>query len=420
MAMAVRFVDKAYVACTVLAVAIFLSVIGLDCWYYASQSFPRFAFDTGGVPVGRDFLNTWMGGWSAFSGGPAAWFDVQAYNAALQKVTGNPDLPPMYWSYPPHLLVFIWPFGLVPFLPSYVLWCVAGLGLYVWAAFAGGVDRKYWLFLVVAPAVAMNVFFGQNGFLTAALLIGGLANLDRRPIVAGILFGILTVKPQFGLLLPVMLVLSSRWRVIVVAAATAAALVIVTALWFGVDVWLEYLQKIVPQQHWLLDSRRQIRMADRVVGLRQCTGNRPAGRLGLGGGGVFVMRRPGGGCFDFLAPARSVLSQALFVTATFLFSPWMLTYDMVVFGWVVTLLRARADETDIDHGLALAVWMLPILMYPFGGSRIAVALLVLPLFAARLVWRLAHSSSLPIPNSPTWEPAQESMLAMTANAQHSK
>jgi hypothetical protein len=326
----------------------------------------------------------------------------------------------MYWSYPPHLLVFIWPFGLVPFLPSYVLWCVAGLGLYVWAAFAGGVDRKYWLFLVVAPAVAMNAFFGQNGFLTAALLIGGLANLDRRPIVAGILFGILTVKPQFGLLLPVMLVLSSRWRVIVVAAATAAALVIVTALWFGVDVWLEYLQKIVPQQHWLLIAAGKYGwpivssayVNARAIGLPDDWAWAVQAVSSCGALAAVV--------WTFWRRRDPVLSQALFVTATFLFSPWMLTYDMVVFGWVVTLLRARADETDIDHGLALAVWMLPILMYPFGGSRIAVALLVLPLFAARLVWRLAHSSSLPIPNSLTREPPQESMLAMTANAQHSK
>jgi alpha-1,2-mannosyltransferase len=55
-------VGKAYVACIVAAAAIFVSVIGLNFYYCASQSFPSFAFDVGGVPVGRDFLNTWMGG----------------------------------------------------------------------------------------------------------------------------------------------------------------------------------------------------------------------------------------------------------------------------------------------------------------------------------------------------------------------
>jgi hypothetical protein len=85
-----------------------------------------------------------------------------------------------------------------------------------------------------------------------------------------------------------------------------------------------------------------------------------------------------------------VLSQALFVSATFLFSPWMLNYDMVVFGWVVALLRARDDETYADHALSLLVWTLPVLMFPFGFAHLPIALLVLPLFAGRLVWRLAH------------------------------
>jgi alpha-1,2-mannosyltransferase len=85
-----------------------------------------------------------------------------------------------------------------------------------------------------------------------------------------------------------------------------------------------------------------------------------------------------------------VLSQALFVTATFLFSAWMLNYDMVVFGWVIALLRTREDETYADHVLSLAVWTLPILMFPFGFSHLPIALVVLPLFAVRLVWRLAY------------------------------
>ena len=73
-------------------------------------------------------------------------------------------------------------------------------------------------------------FIGQNGFFTAALLIAGLVNLDRRPVLSGVLFGILTIKPQLGLLLPLMLVVSGRWRTIVSAATTTAALVAATVM----------------------------------------------------------------------------------------------------------------------------------------------------------------------------------------------
>jgi alpha-1,2-mannosyltransferase len=383
-------VQTVYLAFTVAAAGLFVSLFALDFKLAAEQSFPRFILDQAGYQIGRDFLNTWMGGRSVFSGGPAAWFDFDTYNAAVQKLTGDPDLPPLFWSYPPHLLFFIWPFGLLGYLPAYALWCIIGLALYVRAAFAGGVDRKFWLFLAVAPAVTVNIFLGQNGFLTAALLIGGFANLDRRPTVAGILFGFLTIKPQFGLLLPVMLVLTSRWRVIAVAAATTAALVAATALWFGADIWTEYLQKVVPQQHWLLitagDKGWPI-VSSAFVNARL---------VGLSDDWAWVVQAVSSCCalaavvWTFWRRRDPVLSSALFVTAMFLFSPWMLNYDMVVFGWVVALLRARQDETFADHALSLAVWTLPILMFPFGFKHLPIALVVLPLFAVRLVWRLAY------------------------------
>ncbi len=86
-----------------------------------------------------------------------------------------------------------------------------------------------------------------------------------------------------------------------------------------------------------------------------------------------------------------VLSLALFVTATFLFSPWMLNYDMVIFGWVVALLRQRADNTAADD--AIAVWTLPVTMLLFGAAHIPIAMLVLPAFAGRLLLRLRHAAA---------------------------
>jgi hypothetical protein len=70
-----------------------------------------------------------------------------------------------------------------------------------------------------------------------------------------------------------------------------------------------------------------------------------------------------------------------------------MNYDMIVFGWIVALLRQRGDETFVDQCLSLTLWMLPILMFPLGFAHIPSALLILPLFAARLLWRLAHVTS---------------------------
>lgn len=383
---------KIYAAFTGVAAAILLAVVVLDFQLAAAQSFPTFVLDPGGFPVGRDFLNTWMGGRSAFSGGPADWFDFDVYMAALAKATGIPGLAPMYWSYPPHLLFLIWPFGLLGFLPSYIVWCIAGLALYVWAAISCGVERRYWLFLAVAPAVTVNIFLGQNGFLTAALLIGGLANLDRRPILAGILFGLLTIKPQLGLLLPIVLVLRGHWRVIGSAVVTTALLVAAAAAWFGPEIWLDYWRKVGPQQRELLDVAGVMGwpiVASALINARLAGVPADVAWVVQGVASAFAV---GAVVWTFWRKRDPVLSLALFVTATFLFSPWIMNYDMVVFSWIVALLRQREDETLADQVLSLALWMLPILMFPFGFAQIPIAGLILPLFAARLLWRLADTS----------------------------
>jgi hypothetical protein len=68
----------------------------------------------------------------------------------------------------------------------------------------------------------------------------------------------------------------------------------------------------------------------------------------------------------------------------------MLNYDMVVFGWVVALLHERTDNTLLDERLAIAVWALPVAMLLLALARIPAAMIVLPVFAGRLVWRLAR------------------------------
>jgi alpha-1,2-mannosyltransferase len=87
------------------------------------------------------------------------------------------------------------------------------------------------------PAVFVNLGHGQNGFLTAALLGGGLVLLDTRPVMAGVLMGLLAYKPQFGLLIPLVLLATGRWRVIAAAAVTVVCACATTLIVFGLQVW---------------------------------------------------------------------------------------------------------------------------------------------------------------------------------------
>ena len=108
------------------------------------------------------------------------------------------------------------------------------------------------LLLALTPACLINTIGGQNGFLSAALFLGGVLNIDRRPILAGVLIGLLTFKPHLGIVLPFALVALGAWRVIASAAVTALALFALSTAMFGLDAWREYVAVVGPYQTELL------------------------------------------------------------------------------------------------------------------------------------------------------------------------
>jgi hypothetical protein len=50
--------------------------------------------------------------------------------------------------------------------------------------------------LLLCPAASINLFAGQNAFMTGALLVGGCRLLERRPFLGGAVLGLLGYKPQ--------------------------------------------------------------------------------------------------------------------------------------------------------------------------------------------------------------------------------
>jgi alpha-1,2-mannosyltransferase len=380
----------------VVAAAVFM--VCMEVMYFALSGVPSFAIPSmeavgETAAIGRDFLNIWMGAKSAFHGGPGIFFHFWSYNLYLQDYFATTALHHYFWSYPPHIILFIWPFGLMPYLASFAVWTAFGIAVFLLAASAGGVERRHLIFVAVAPAVAVNLFIGQNGCIFAAVLIGGLINLDRRPLLAGFLFGILTIKPQLGLLLPVMLVLTRRWRVIASASATTVTLVGATSLIYGVDIWWEYLAKVVPMQRYLQEHGSGLLLlqipsafyAGRLIGL-------PI-RIDWILQGVVSLAALAAVVWTYWRPRDPVLSTALLVSAIFLFSPYTLNYDFVILAWVLALLRQRPDMTPREHALILVVWTLPVTMMIVGLAHIPLGFLVLCVFAIWLLRRLAADTA---------------------------
>jgi alpha-1,2-mannosyltransferase len=384
-----RRIDGFYAKC---AFGSGVVLVVLEAIYLLSShpAFFRPSWSAMGGPIGADFVNVWMGARSVFAGGPAGWFDADTYNAAVRAML--PPAPPgtshtFFWSYPPHVVLFTWPLGLMPYLAAYAAWCIGGLAVFAAAVRSGGIEARNLPFVALAPAAAANVLSGQNGFLIAALLIGGLSALERRPILAGVLFGILTVKPQLGLLLPVMLILTGRWRTIAAAAATTAALVAVTAALYGPDIWIECLTKTGAQQIRLLQTTGMYLIPSAFAGMRL---------VGFPAEAAWAVQAVQSAAalaatvWTFQRRRDGTLSVALLVTATFLFTPYSYWYDLTAIAYVAGLLRQRDDNTALDHCLILAAWALPVAMViaSLVLPLLPVAYLVLPALGARLLWRL--------------------------------
>jgi len=195
--------------------------------------------DRFGRPLGTDFSNVYTAGTFVLEGQPAAPFEPARQYAREQAIFGSAT--PFYgWHYPPFFLGVAALLALMPYWLALIAWQGVTLLFYVFSIRAIFPSAPFLLALAF-PAVFINLGQAHNGFLTAALIGTALTLLDRRPWLAGILLGLLAYKPQFGLLIPLVLLASGRWRAFGSAAATVALLALAVTVAFGVDVWSAFL-----------------------------------------------------------------------------------------------------------------------------------------------------------------------------------
>jgi hypothetical protein len=357
--------------------------------YLATSKLP---YDAVHHIVGWDYLNTWMGAHAALFGRPQDFFDFEHYNAILRGVFPGEKYA-HNWSYPPHILLLIWPFGLFPYLVSYALWTVGGLAAFLWVGCEGKLDRGRLLFLAAAPVVLINVLTGQNGLFTGAILVCALTNWDRRPALAGILFGVLSVKPQLILLVPLVLILTRRWRCLGFAALTCAAMFAATTLLFGISIWDDYLAEVAPFQRHILEYGGGITLAMMPTAFVNARLMGSPLELAWALQVVVSIVAIAVVAWTFWRPRDPLLSIAVLLIGSLLVTPYAFNYDMAALTIVLTWLRERADNETTDRRFTIALWALPVVMMLGFIPRIAGSVFVLLAFGARLIQRLSAQSS---------------------------
>ena len=223
--------------CLVLAIAnvtLCLSAYFSHWWVY----------DPNGLGIPTDFINVWAAGRLVLDGLPAQAYDWDIQKQVEVAKLGQDFVGYFAWHYPPPFLFVASLLAQLPYQVAYIGWVVVSFLPFLVAMRAiVGRDFGYLLALAI-PMAFINALVGQNGFLTAALIGGTLYLIPIRPVLAGICLGLLTYKPQYGLLFPIALIAAGHWRVFVSAGVTAVVLAIASWLAFGIESWLAFF-------HWM-------------------------------------------------------------------------------------------------------------------------------------------------------------------------
>jgi arabinofuranan 3-O-arabinosyltransferase len=193
--------------------------------------------DGAGVPIYTDFACVWAAAVQALHGDAALLYDPAEFVKVQAALVGPRDYFYPNWPYPPTFFLILAPFTALSYPYAFIAWNIATLlGLIVVVYLI--VRRLPAIALVLAaPFTMWNFLAGQNGFLTGSLLGASLLFLECHPVLAGMFIGLLTYKPQFGILLPVALAAASQWRAFASAVAAAAIFAGISIAVFGGGVW---------------------------------------------------------------------------------------------------------------------------------------------------------------------------------------
>jgi arabinofuranan 3-O-arabinosyltransferase len=376
--------------CFVMAVinVVFFPVAFFSHWWI---------YEANGLGIPTDFVNVWAAGRLVLEGHPALAYDWDIQKEVEVALLGQTFVGNFAWHYPPPFLFIATLLARLPYSVAFIGWVSVSLVPYL-AVIRAIVGRPFGLLLALAlPMVLSNTLVGQNGFLTAALIGGTLYLMPARPVLSGICLGLLSYKPQYGLLFPLVLIAASQWTVFFTAGIVAAAMAAASWFAFGTESWQAFF-------HWMPMFSQAFLTEGRA----------PFWKLQS----IFAVIRYFGGTeqlawiFQWIMSAsvavvlalmwRSRISYSLKAAAlavgTLLITPYLFMYDMMVLAIPVALLVRIGLESGFRRyelpvlGCALAILIsFFFLLAPVG---LAATLIVAGLIAGRCgLWRSVASSA---------------------------
>jgi hypothetical protein len=363
-------------------------------------------FDDKGSGIPTDFVNVWSAGKLVLDGHPALAYDWDIQKQVQVAVLGQSYEGNFAWHYPPPFLFVAALLAHFPYAVAFIGWAAVSLVPYL-AVMRAIVGRPFgWLLAVAFPVVLTNTLVGQNGFLTASLIGGTLYLLPVRPVLAGICLGLLSYKPQYGLLFPLVLIAASQWTVFFTAGFVAVMMALVSWLAFGTESWQAFF-------HWMPMFSQAFLTEGRA----------PWGKMQS----IFALVRYFGGTEQLAWVLQWIMSVAVAVllalmwrsrisyplkaaalaAGTLLVTPYLFLYDLMALAIPVAfLVRIGLSQGFARYELpALGLVAALLLFYPLAGAPtgFAATLIVAGLIAGRCgLWRSSAALSRNVGVTAAW------------------
>jgi len=326
-----------------MGIYVFLKLSG-DNFYYAN-----------------DFSIFWTVSRLSLEGNTAKAYD---YLYLLDKVREIAPVINSRWFYFPTYDLLIMPLGLLPYGMSYLVFMTTTMAAYfavVWRILPYK-EALWWL--AAFGGVWINLRFGQNGFLTAALVGVALFNIHKRPYLAGICIGLLTIKPHLAILFPVALIASKAWRTLLIASLSCLLLMFISTEIIGVESLIAAINSIAQARELIENSES--------VGFWQIMPTFFAGSMLLG------LPISVSYAIHYIIATLAIISTwvvwrsspsdslrcATFIVATLLISPYLHIYDLTWLALAIAWMIKTGMQEGWGKGereVLIAAWLLPFL-----------------------------------------------------------
>ncbi|WP_066739278.1 glycosyltransferase family 87 protein [Cupriavidus sp. D384] len=336
------------------------TLLVLECVVIAAWWYSHTILANPTVPgMGWDFVVYWCAsGLAQLHGAPAA------YDWELLRLAERPLLPTTFgpFAYPPTFLLLIYPLALVPFGLALVLFSLAGIAAYLghMRTVVGQLHRYWFLPALAFPGLWVALIAGQNSLFTAVAAGCALWWLRRHPVAAGACIALLCVKPQLGVLFPLMLLCERRWVAFAAAAGCSVLFAGLTTLVFGLDIYPAFFRSMAMFRDAVAVNSSILRGAPTIFGMLRVAGADVPLAYALHG--AVAMCAVGACVWIWCGGARLALGASALVIGTLLVQPYLIYYDLAWLAIPLALLcvdMVRHGSRAWERLLLVVAWLVP-------------------------------------------------------------